>query len=230
MSKFRLLLSCEHGGNKIPTEYTNLFRQSTELLDTHRAYDKGALELYRELEHLNPDFAISSTTSRLLVDLNRSLHKRSLFSEFTKPLSKAEKQQILDRDYFPYRNAFADEVKKIVDANESVLHLSVHSFTPILTGVERNADIGILYYPARERENAFSKKLKLELQKQLPQFKIRFNYPYRGWPDGHVSAYRRIYTDQQYAGIELEINNKWAFNNEIYAAVLISIQNCLVGI
>ena len=38
-----LLLTCEHGGNRIPPRYRTLFQGHRRLLESHRGYDRGAL-------------------------------------------------------------------------------------------------------------------------------------------------------------------------------------------
>ena len=49
-----ILLSCEHGGNKVPAEYRQLFAAHHELLQTHRGWDPGTKQLaerwHRELD------------------------------------------------------------------------------------------------------------------------------------------------------------------------------------
>ena len=41
--EWRLLLSCEHGGNRVPPEYGELFADAEAVLQTHRGYDIGIL-------------------------------------------------------------------------------------------------------------------------------------------------------------------------------------------
>src|SRR5689334_17093692 len=73
-----ILITCEHGGNRIPPKYRALFRNARALLDSHRGYDAGALAMARDLAAALQAPLISSTVSRLLVDLNRSVgHPRS---------------------------------------------------------------------------------------------------------------------------------------------------------
>jgi predicted N-formylglutamate amidohydrolase len=213
-----VFLSCEHGGNQIPAEYEHLFVNATEMLNSHRGFDLGALQLFKALHNELTEFSIVSQTSRLLIDLNRSLHKRSLFSEFTKPLQLSVRQQIIKNYYLPYREAFAEALYHKVQEGNKVIHVSVHSFTPILNGVTRTTDIGILYHPGRKAEREFAKLWKAEITKSLPGVKVRFNYPYLGKPDGHVAAYRKIYGDE-YAGIEIELNYNFAFNDEVYTGL-----------
>src|ERR1700739_839489 len=37
------IITCEHGGNRIPVPYRRLFRGQRALLDSHRGYDPGSL-------------------------------------------------------------------------------------------------------------------------------------------------------------------------------------------
>ena len=41
------LITCEHGGNRIPPRYRDLFAGCEALLQSHRGYDPGALTLAR---------------------------------------------------------------------------------------------------------------------------------------------------------------------------------------
>lgn len=217
----QLFLSCEHGGNIIPDRYKHLFDASMDVLETHRGYDKGALPLFALIKsELHPAFSILNETCRLVVDLNRSLHRRTLFSEWTKPLPVDEKERILNDFYFPYRQSFIDALKQSLEGGHRVLHLSVHSFTPVLNGVERTTDIGILYHPGRPWEKAFAAQWKVAINHHLPHLRVRFNYPYLGKPDGHVAYHRKMYADAQYAGIELELNHKHAFDEEVYRGIV----------
>jgi len=53
----RFLITCEHGGNRIPARYRPLFACHGALLASHRGYDPGALALAR-------DFASADSTLR----------------------------------------------------------------------------------------------------------------------------------------------------------------------
>src|SRR5688572_9101508 len=101
----RLVLTCEHGGPRVPRRYAPLFRDAPGVLGTHRAYDAGALEVARILSRKLRAPLLYSTVSRLVVDLNRSAHHPKLFSEFTRPLPAEERARILRRHYLPHRHA-----------------------------------------------------------------------------------------------------------------------------
>ncbi|EMR04460.1 N-formylglutamate amidohydrolase [Cesiribacter andamanensis] len=96
----RWVISCEHGGNEIPPAYAPLFRDAADVLASHRGWDPGTLPLFEQLKPL-ADFAKSSTTSRLLIELNRSLHHPHLFSAYTHPLPSPEKAHIIRTIIYP---------------------------------------------------------------------------------------------------------------------------------
>ena len=217
----KCFLSCEHGGNQVPQYYSALFEGAQTVLDSHRGYDKGALELFMALKAVGVHYTIYSETSRLLVDLNRSLHRRSLFSEYSSNLSNTDKQLILERYYYPFRNAFMQKALSVARQGELIFHVSVHSFTPVMKGEVRKADIGLLYNPGHGIEKFIARQWKEQLQKRLPGFVIRYNYPYLGKTDGHVAPLRKA-LGNQYAGIEFELNNKHAGNQEIYNAIALT--------
>lgn len=207
----KLLLTCEHGGNHVPDEYKDLFKDQEELLRSHQGYDIGALELFNELKDL-ADISFFSQTSRLLVELNRSLQHPRLFSEAAKELPESEKKLILKNHYYPYREQVEHLIQDFVSADRQVLHVSVHSFTPELNGEIRQADIGLLYDPKRKREQEFCKNWKAALQTRDKELTVRFNYPYLGISDGFTTYLRRKFNDRQYQGVELEVNQKYALN------------------
>jgi predicted N-formylglutamate amidohydrolase len=222
----KLFLSCEHGGNEIPAHYRHLFTQAEAVLETHRGFDRGALALYQALEATGVHFALASQTTRLLVDLNRSLFRRSLFSEYTKILNIHEKEKVLNDHYYPFRNAFFNEAKRVVAGGDTLFHVSVHAFTPVLNGIERRADIGLLYNPAHGSEKAVAKSWKQALQTVFPDFIIRFNYPYLGKTDGHVAPLRKAFGNR-YSGIELELNSKHAGNLAVINGIVLTYQKLI---
>ena len=213
----KFLLTCEHAGNEIPEEYQKYFLNAGSILNSHRGYDPGALELFCFLQDL-ADYSFYCSTSRLLIELNRSLHHPRLFSEFTKNLSSTEKKNLLDRLYLPYRNSIENYISETIKKGEKVVHVSVHSFSQELDGKVRNADVGLLFDPSRTVEKNFCRIFKKQLLLAGPQFKVRFNYPYLGKADGFTTYLRKKFP-QNYSGIELEINQKYAVDNQMEATL-----------
>lgn len=229
-----VLISCEHGGNQVPEPYRPLFAGHDELLATHRGWDIGILPLARRLAlGLGAPLQAAEVT-RLLVDLNRSLHNPTLFSECTRELPAAEQQRLLQQYYHPFRQAVESEVAARLAAGEGLLHLAVHSFTPVLRGVVRSAEIGLLYDPASPGEQRFCLQWQGALRQRAPQLRVRRNYPYRGSSDSVGKALRRQFGRERYLGIELEVNQGLALGEpaaweRIQQDLLESFRQVLVG-
>jgi predicted N-formylglutamate amidohydrolase len=202
-----LLFTCEHGGNRIPRRWAALFEKHRALLDSHRGWDPGALTLARALSKATGAPLVASTTSRLLVDLNRSEHHRAVFSSITLALPDAERERIFDEFYRPYRS----RVEQLVDAaiaRGRVVHLSAHSFVPVLNGETRRADVALLYDPSRKPERAFCDAWLADLKAALPSLALRRNSPYRGSADGLTTTLRRRHAANDYIGVEIEVNQR----------------------
>lgn len=211
MVKTVFLISCEHGGNRIPSYYRHLFEDAWQVLRTHRGFDAGALAFARDLSRALDAPLFASATSRLLIDLNRSIGHPHLFSEFTRPLSRALRRNITETYYLPYRNKVESHIAQMLAAGHRVIHISSHSFTPELNGEVRNNDIGFLYDPARHAEAELCSLWKSTLRVQAHGLKTRFNYPYTGTADGFNVYLRRRFGADRYLGFEVEINQKHVF-------------------
>lgn len=202
----RIILTCEHGGNRVPPRYATCFAGAEDLLASHRGYDIGALSVARELADVLAAPFHPATVTRLLVELNRSVGHPRLFSERVRDLDEAEKALILARYYVPHRRRVEQAIAQAVRARLRVLHVAVHSFTPVLGGEVRNADVGLLYDPARPGEQAVCSWWKQILEELAPALRVRRNYPYRGNADGFTTYLRTCFPDRSYLGVELEMN------------------------
>lgn len=205
----RFLVTCEHGGNRVPARYLAWFTGHEALLDSHRGHDPGALAMARQLAAALQAPLYFSTVSRLLIDLNRSPGHPNLYSEATRPAPAALRREIRARHYRPYRARVEAWIAQAVAAGGQVIHLSSHSFTPVLGGVARNADVGLLYDPARPGEAALCRRWQAALHASAPHLRVRRNYPYTGRSDGFTAWLRRRFPAEAYLGIELELNQRW---------------------
>lgn len=204
-----LLLTCEHGGNRVPRRHAAPFRGAKESLASHRGYDPGALDLARLLAERLDAPLVFATVTRLLVDLNRTLTHPQAFSEFTRGLPEEELYYIIGQYYWPYRLKVERLADETIQRLGRVVHVSVHTFTPILAGVERTADVALLYDPRRRAEVAFCRRWLKALRQRRPDLRLRRNYPYRGASDGLTTHLRQRWSTKLYAGIELEVNQRW---------------------
>lgn len=202
------MITCEHGGNRVPARHADAFRSAGRALRSHRGWDPGALALARELARSLGAPLVATTTTRLLVDANRSLGHPRLFSEHTRGLPARERDAIVERWWRPHRAA-AEELVRSQARRRPVLHVSVHSFTPRWKGRPREVDVGLLYDPRRGRERAFATEWLDALRSREPDLRLRRNQPYRGNADGLTTTLRARFGDRAYAGLELEVSQRF---------------------
>lgn len=231
----RLLITCEHGGRRVPPRYRALFAEHGALLATHRGWDFGALQLAREIAAAFDAPLHASTTTRLLIDLNRSPGHRQLYSEATRTLNALSRAEIARRYHHPHRERVAAEVRRAIEQGRRTVHIASHSFTPVLEGAPRHADVGLLYDPARGGEVLLAARWRAALMRRCPALRVRRNYPYAGRGDGLTAMLRRRHPAEAYVGIELEVNQRhvlrggapWA---ALRAALIATLRDALAGV
>ena len=207
----KIALTCEHGGFDLPLGFEKRLRIPKSVLRSHRGYDPGALDLFRYLIGIS-DFHNQNTASRLLIELNRSLHHPKLFSEFSKILEEEEKERLVSEIYLPYRNQTENWIRKQINEGHTVCHFSVHSFTPELNGRKRTLDLAWLYDPGRIIEKGICTELKKRAHDFMPDLRYQMNQPYKGVSDG-FTKYLRSKFPVNYAGIEIEVNQRFVSGN-----------------
>jgi predicted N-formylglutamate amidohydrolase len=124
-------------------------------------------------------------------------------------LGREECAAIVARHHAPYRAAVVGWIEAALGGGAHVLHLSCHSFTPVLDGRRRDVDIGLLFDPARTAEAGLARDWRKALGQANLALRVRLNQPYRGTSDGLTTALRRLYSNRCYAGIELEVNQRY---------------------
>ncbi len=213
MEATQLVVSCEHASNRIPSRYANLGLRP-RVLDSHIAWDRGAEHIARSIARRFACPCFRGRYSRLLVDLNRNSRHPLLIPgvihgvripgnvEVT-PGERAERVRLFHQ---PYREAVLSAVRAIIKAHASCLHLSVHSFTPRLRGIERGADVGLLYDPRKRNERRLASLISQELKRH--HLRVRMNFPYRGTSDGITKHCRNFFSPRQYLGLEIELNQR----------------------
>lgn len=218
-----LLVSCEHGGRELPAEplpagveprsWAERFADHEDVLDSHRGWDRGARIVAERLARRLRCPLFVTTVTRLVVDVNRSLDHPRLFSEFSRDLPQPVKDELLERHWFPYRTAVETAVAQRIGDDESapppLLHLSMHSFTPVWEGVPRDVDVGLLFDPGRPLETNFCTRLEEAILHRRPDLRVRDNEPYRGVDDGLTAHLRDRFPGDRYLGIEIELSQRF---------------------
>lgn len=208
-----VLVTCEHAGHVVPNEYAPLFSGTEDLLRSHRGWDPGALGVARSLARALRAPLMGVTTTRLLVEANRSPDHPDLFSSLARPLDATARDRVRQVYYLPHRRAVRAWIAARIGGEGRpethntagrVLHIGVHSFTDVLDGQVRAVDIGLLFDPARRAESDLCHAWRTGLESAFDG-RVRLNEPYLGTDDGLTTALRTQFPDRAYAGVEVEV-------------------------
>lgn len=206
-----VLLTCEHASKDVPARYAEWFEGRERVLDSHRGWDPGAAELARKLGRALRVPVIAGRWTRLLIDLNRPPGHEEILSHFVGGLEDDERARLIDEVHARH---WARVTERLLELGERgrrrVVHLGVHSFTPVRRGERRLLDVGILFDPERAAELDFAERLRAAIEARDGRLRVRFNEPYLGIHPGLTTALRKIVGDPGYAGIELELNQRFA--------------------
>lgn len=152
----RFLVICDHARNCIPPQFDNLGLPAAQL-DTHIAYDPGALQVAEIIADTLGCPLIASQFSRLLIDPNRGLDDPTLVMKLSdgavipgnrhvdRDAGMRALQQRIDTYYAPYHAAIAAAIEAALAENIAPIILSVHSFTPVWRGTPRPWQAAILW-------------------------------------------------------------------------------------
>jgi len=171
-----LVLVCEHASNFIPADLDALGLDEAAL-QSHIAWDPGALAVASAMAAVLDATLVAPRVSRLVYDCNRSLEAPSAVPAVSEIFDIPGKARA-DRVYSPFRDALNATLEaRMVEGRRPVL-LSIHSFTPVYGGVERDMELGILH----DSDARFADAL-LEIAGARGDMVVRRNAPY-GPEDG----------------------------------------------
>ncbi len=147
-----VVVLCDHASNALPPIYGALGMPAAEF-ERHIAYDIGAAGVARALAAELGAPVVLSRYSRLLIDPNRGDDDPTLIMRISdgavvpgnRELDAHERGVRLDRYYRPYHLAIARVIDAAMGAGVPPILVSIHSFTPVMKGVERPWQVGILW-------------------------------------------------------------------------------------
>lgn len=147
-----LLLICEHASNAVPEGWGDLGVPAALLLD-HIAWDIGAGAVTRSLSARLGATAVLARYSRLFFDGNRQPGREDAIPPTSDGHAvpgnagiDAEERALRRRIAFdPLHAAIAAQIDRSLSAGVRPLVLAIHSFTPVMTGVPRPWEIGVLW-------------------------------------------------------------------------------------
>jgi predicted N-formylglutamate amidohydrolase len=174
------VIVCDHASNRIPGTYQS-FAFAEDALQTHIAWDPGALSVARLLSAKLDAPLFWPDASRLIIDCNRAADASSLIvveSEgrpvrANRGLSEAERARRLDRIHAPYHAAIDTCLRHRVAEGRPTALIAIHSFTPLYFGKARPWQVGILFDDDRRLANFLIRELKTD-----KALSIGINQPY----------------------------------------------------
>jgi len=175
------LLVCDHASRLFPRSLGDLGLDPLARR-CHLALDIGAEALTMRLAEGLGVTAVLARYSRLVVDCNRDLLDPGAFLEFgdgivvpgNRKLSPAQKTARADAIYWPYHRAIDAEIKRLTGRHRSPGVIAIHSFTPVLDGVSRPWEFGILWDADRRISDILIREL------TAAGFVVGDNEPYSG--------------------------------------------------
>ena len=146
------LITCDHGGRRLPRRLGKLGLPDSEL-GRHIAWDIGASALSRHVGSALDAFTIHQTYSRLVIDCNRDPAVETSIvtvSESTevpgnKQVSEADRAARANEIFWPYHRRIAQALDERKAAGQPTVLIAMHSFTPVFKGVSRPWHVGVLY-------------------------------------------------------------------------------------
>ncbi|MEX2124071.1 MAG: N-formylglutamate amidohydrolase [Woeseia sp.] len=146
------LLVCDHASRRFPRALGDLGLDPLARR-CHLALDIGAEALTRRLAGSLGVTAVLAGYSRLIVDCNRELLDPGAFLEFgdgivipgNRSLTAEQKAARAEAIYWPYHRAIDAEIKRLTAEGRSPAVMAIHSFTPVLDGVSRPWEFGVLW-------------------------------------------------------------------------------------
>ncbi|KXG86165.1 N-formylglutamate amidohydrolase [Agrobacterium bohemicum] len=210
LGKGRVLLVCEHASHTLPASFGTL-GLSDDVLESHIAWDPGALAVARLLSASLDATVIYQNYSRLIYDCNRPPESPSAMPATSEiydipgnaNLSEAERFARTAALYIP----FHDRISDLVAARDSVVLVTMHSFTPVYHGKRRDVEIGLLHDVDARLVDAMLDHVESE------NFQVERNQPY-GPEDGVTHTLRLHALPNGLLNVMIEVRNDLIQNEE----------------
>lgn len=189
------VIVCDHASNRIPERYKS-FGFAEDALQTHIAWDPGALPVARLLSARLDAPLLWPDASRLVIDCNRAAEASSLIVTESEGrpvpanvgLSEGERSRRIELIHAPYHAAIDSCLKRRLAAGRPTMLIAIHSYTPVYLGKSRPWQIGIVFGADRRMADLLVDDLRAD-----PALRVGINEPYS--PADQV-----YYTVERHAG------------------------------
>ena len=203
-----VILVCEHASRLLPQALGTLGLPE-EALESHIAWDPGALAVSRLMAESLDATLIFQRFSRLVYDCNRPPESPAAIPEksevFTVPgnagLDQAARDARTEAVYLPFRETLAALVADRIAQGRAPVIVTMHSFTPVYFGQPRAVEIGILHDADGRLADAM-----LAAAGGGGPYDVRRNAPY-GPEDGVTHTLKEHGLSNGLANVMIEVRN-----------------------
>ena len=152
LAESSILLVCDHASCRFPRALGDMGLDPFARR-CHLAIDIGAGKLTETLATSLGATAVIAQYSRLVVDCNRQLMDPGAFLEYGDGivvpgncnLTQTQKDARAEAIYWPYHQAINDQIARHRAVGHMPVFISMHSFTPVLNGMSRAQQMGVLW-------------------------------------------------------------------------------------
>lgn len=223
------VLVCEHASNAIPDALSNL-GLTAAVLDTHIAWDPGALPVARAMARLLDAPLVAPSISRLVYDCNRApdapdaipVRSETVDIPGNAGLGEDQRRERAERYYVPFRDALSGCLDARMDGPRRPVLLTIHSFTPVYAGVRREVQLGILH----DADTRFADALLAAAEAEF-SLVIRRNEPY-GPRDGVTHTLATHGVRRGLLNAMIEIRNDLIVSADDRRTVAARLSRCVV--
>lgn len=202
-----VVLVCEHASLALPERAGDLGLPA-EALESHIAWDPGALAVSRLLSQALDAVLIHQRFSRLIYDCNRPPESPAAMPEKSeiydipgnRDLGAAERYARTAALYVPFHDSISATLVAREAAGLSSVLVTVHSFTPVYFGKPRAVEIGILH----DSDSRLADGM-LEAAEGGP-FRVERNAPY-GPDDGVTHSLKLHALPHGHLNVMIEVRN-----------------------
>ncbi|PPJ46089.1 N-formylglutamate amidohydrolase [Rhizobium sp. KAs_5_22] len=202
------LFVCEHASRRMPERAGNLGLDSDALV-SHIAWDPGALDVAKRLSGMLDGPLVYQRFSRLVYDCNRPPESPAAMPERSEIYDIPGNHGLTDAERYARTAAlyvpFHDRVSAIAAARsargQSTVIVTVHSFTPVYMGKQRDVEIGILHDEDSRLADSMLKAAdggpyRVERNEPYgPEDGVTHSLKLHGLPDGHLNVMIEVRND-----------------------------------
>jgi predicted N-formylglutamate amidohydrolase len=224
-----VLLICEHASRRLPEKMGSL-GLSADALESHIAWDPGALAVSQLLVKSLDAALIYQRFSRLIYDCNRPPEAEAAMPPVSEifeipgnaAIPAAERLARTAALYVPFRDSLSGFIAARKAGGRLPVLVTMHTFTPVYHGKTRDVEVGILHDEDSRLADAM-----LAAAGTSPRFAVRRNEPY-GPSDGVTHTLIEHGLKNGLLNVMIEIRNDLV-SNEIGQRVMADYLTGLLG-